>query len=73
MDFGGSPHAVVLDSIENGEFIFKNTYRHDDNHYQVKVPVAAPEAPDDFYFVHIKLKQEKIRKSNNGSDACPIS
>lgn len=51
---------MVLDSIENGEFVFKNTYRGDDNEYQVKVPVAAPEAPDEFYFVQINIKKAKL-------------
>lgn len=55
---------MVLDSIENGEFVFKNTYRGDDNEYQVKVPVAAPEAPDEFYFVQINIKKAKLNKSS---------
>ena len=48
---------MALDSITNGEFIFKNTYRGDG---EVKVPVASQEAPDEFYFVHIKVKEDKI-------------
>ena len=51
---------MVLDSIVNDEFVFKNTYRGDNNDYQVKIPVAAREAPMEFYFVHIKVKEDKI-------------
>ena len=48
---------MVLDSIVNGEFIFKN---RDGN--KVKVPVASQDAPDEFYFVHIKVKQAAIEE-----------
>lgn len=58
------PHAMVLDTIVNDEFVFKNTYRRLDNYrgsgdsqYQVKVPVASHEAPEEFFFVHIKATQ----------------
>jgi hypothetical protein len=57
--FGGEPHAMVLDTIDNGEFVFKNTQS---NNVQVKVPVNAPEAPDEFYFVHIKVKENEIEQ-----------
>lgn len=44
---------MVLDTIINDEFIFKNT---DENEKQVKLNVADPSAPDEFYFVHIEKK-----------------
>ena len=50
---------MVLDSIVNGEFVFKNTQR---GNFRVTVPVDASEAPDEFYFVHIKVKEEKIEE-----------
>ena len=50
---------MVLDSIVNDEFVFKNTHR---DNVQVKVPVAATEAPMEFYFVHIKVKENKIEQ-----------
>ena len=54
---------MVLDSIDNDEFVdefvFKNTHR---DNVQVKVPVAATEAPMEFYFVHIKVKENKIEQ-----------
>ena len=57
---------MVLDSVVNGEFVFKNTYRRmrllnqSGGDYQVKVPVASQEAPDEFYFVHIKATEGTI-------------
>ena len=51
VDFNGSAHAMVLDTIKNGEFVFKNT--HTDNK-QVTVPANGQRAPDEFYFVHIE-------------------
>lgn len=51
---------MVLDSIVNGEFIFKTSSFFFDN--KVKVPVASQAAPDEFYFVHIKLTQATIEK-----------
>ena len=50
---------MVLDYIVNDEFVFKNTHR---DNVQVKVPVAATEAPMEFYFVHIKVKENRIEQ-----------
>ena len=50
---------MVLDNIVDDEFVFKNTHR---DNVQVKVPVAATEAPMEFYFVHIKVKEDKIEQ-----------
>ena len=50
---------MVLDSIVNGEFVFKNTHR---DNVKVKLPVAAPEAPMEFFFVHIKVKENKVEQ-----------
>ena len=50
---------MVLDSIVNREFVFKNTQR---DNVQVTVPVDASEAPNEFYFVHIKVKEDKIEE-----------
>ena len=49
--YNGVDHAMVLDTISNGEFVFKNTY---ENNKQVKIKVDSEEAPDEFFFVHIK-------------------
>ena len=54
---------MVLDSIVNHEFVFKNTQS---NNIQVKVPVAAQEAPDEFYFVHIKVKENELEQIKQG-------
>ena len=51
---------MVLDKMKEGddgrlEFVFKNTYAENK---QVKIRVDADEAPDEFFFVHIKpIKQ----------------
>ena len=44
---------MVLDTIENNDtFVFKNTY---EKKKQVKIPMDHEDAPDEFFFVHIKL------------------
>ena len=43
---------MVLDTIEGDTFVFKNTY---EKKKQVKVPMDDKDAPDEFFFVHIKL------------------
>ena len=47
---------MVLDTIKKDEdgltkFVFKNTY---EEKKQVKIEVDSEEAPDEFFFVHIK-------------------
>ena len=41
---------MVLDTIENNSFVFKNTYENDK---QVRIPMDHEDAPDEFFFVHI--------------------
>ena len=60
----GGPHAMVLDKIFDGKFVFKNTYVENK---QLKLAIDADEAPEDFFFLHINytpssLKNESCRK-----------
>ena len=48
----GVDHDLVLDTMKNGKFFFKNT-REDKK--PVEIPVDAKGAPNEFFFVHIKL------------------
>ena len=43
---------MVLDKMQDGKFVFKNT--HEDNK-QVEIPVDHKHAPEEFFFVHIKF------------------
>ena len=43
---------MILDTISDSKFLFKNT--HAENK-QVQIPVDADEAPEEFFFLHIKL------------------
>ena len=45
---------MVLDTIENNTFVFKNTYEEEK---QVKIPMDHDNAPDEFFFVHINYKK----------------
>lgn len=48
--FNGSPHTMVLDTInEKSEFVFKNTHR---NNKQYTLSVSDSDAPDEFFFIH---------------------
>ena len=49
-----SPHAMVLDTIENNSFVFKNTY---EDETQVKIKMDDKNAPSEFFFVHIDYKK----------------
>ena len=42
---------MVLDKMYDGKLIFKNTYAEDK---QVQMAVDAEEAPEEFFFLHIK-------------------
>ena len=53
----GSPHAMVLDTIRDGKFIFKNT--HSDNK-KFEIEVNHDDAPEEFFFVHIKLDLSRV-------------
>ena len=49
--YKGSDHAMVLDKIHDGKFVFKNTY---EENKQVQMPLGHEDAPEEFFFVHIK-------------------
>ena len=49
---GRGLHAMVLDTIRDGKFIFKNT--HSDNK-KFEIEVGLDDAPKEFFFVHIIL------------------
>ena len=53
---GNRRHAMVLDTIKDGKFIFKNTHAKDQ---KVKIPVE--KGPLEFYYLHIELKEEAIK------------
>ena len=58
----GFPHAMVLDTIQEGKFIFKNT-RSENKKFEIEV--NHNDAPDEFFIVHIKLdltRLEQIRQ-----------
>ena len=57
--FNGAPHAMVLDTIKNGEFVFKNT--NSDN-TQFRIAVDHPDSPDKFYFLQIELERNFCRQ-----------
>ena len=41
---------MILDTIADGKFVFKNTYAENK---QIKIAVDAEEAPEEFFFLHI--------------------
>ena len=47
---------MILDTISDGKFVFKNTYAENN---QLKMAVDSEEAPVEFFFVHIKLTPRK--------------
>ena len=50
-------HAMVLDIYdEDDTWIFKNTYDQEGQPKQVKVTRTSPNAPEELYFVHIRIK-----------------
>ena len=48
-------HALVLDTISDGEFVFEDTHG---DHGQIRIAVDAEEAPQEIFFVHIRKKNE---------------
>ena len=52
--YKGGAHAMVLDTIKNDTFVFKNTYEEEK---QVEIPMDHEDAPDEFFFVHINYKK----------------
>jgi len=64
----GSPHAMVLDTInDNDELVFKNTHG---NNKKYKLPASDRRAPDEFYFIHIEPLNNQIRTSSSSSSHC---
>ena len=63
---------MVLDTIHENKFIFKNTYAENK---QVEIPVD--KGPLEFYYVHIELTEEGVEKlkgrtSNKPADLLSI-
>ena len=54
---GHGTHAMVLDTIKDGKFVFKNTYA---DNKQVEIPVD--KGPLEFYFVHIELNEKGLKE-----------
>ena len=52
---------MVLDTFDadNDIWIFKNTYDENDKPKKVSVSRTDPNEPDEFYFVHIQVKDIK--------------
>ena len=48
-------HAMILDNIRDGQFIFKNTYSENK---KFTIPMDDPNSPDEFFFVHVELTDE---------------
>ena len=57
--FNGCPHAMVLDTMKNGKFIFKNTRS---NNKKFEIEVNHNDAPDEFFFVHIQLDFDRLNQ-----------
>jgi len=55
--FMGYPHAMVLDTIKDGKFIFKNTQSENK---KFEIEVLYDDAPEEFYFVHLKLDLSRL-------------
>ena len=54
---GHGTHAMVLDTIKDGKFVFKNTYA---GNKQVEIPVK--KGPLEFYFVHMELNDDALEE-----------
>ena len=48
---GHGEHAMVLDTIRDGNFIFKNTYAEDK-----QVTISVKDGPLEFYFLNLNFK-----------------
>ena len=55
--------------MKNGKLFFKNT--HEENK-QIEMAVDAKEAPDEFFFVHIKFKTEAFTYVSMLQTSCVI-
>ena len=51
---------MILDNIRDGQFIFKNTYSENK---KFTIPVDHPNSPDEFFFVHVELTDDKIAQA----------
>ena len=60
---GHGLHAMVLDTVIDGKFIFKNTYAENK---QVQIPVD--KGPLEFYFVHIELAEKGLQELRKRKD-----
>ena len=47
---------MVLDTIENQTFVFKNTY---EDKKQVEISMDDKDSPEEFFFVHINYKMNE--------------
>ena len=57
---------MVLDTIKNDTFVFKNTYEVDK---QVRIAMDHKDAPSEFFFVHIRRKiEDPIGRPPSDSD-----
>ena len=48
---------MVLDTMRDGKFIFKNTYSAEK---KFEIDVDHQNAPDEFFFVHIQLDLDRL-------------
>ena len=48
---------MILDKIADDEFVFKNPFEYAKNK-QIKMAVDAEEAPEEFFFVHIRKRND---------------
>ena len=61
---------MILDTISDGKFVFKNTYA---DNKQIKMAVDAEEAPEEFFFLHIKLTPSFFLKMRFACSASCVS
>ena len=59
VNIDGFSHVMVLDSISDENFVFKNTHS---NNRKVEIDVYDEAAPDAFYFIHISVKKSQLRE-----------
>ena len=53
VDFDGMiNHAMILDTIKNGRFVFKNTVSQTK---KFEIDADSEQAPDCFYYVHVQI------------------
>ena len=57
---GNFSHAMILDTISNRQFVFKNTYS---DNKKFTIPVDHENSPDELFFVHIELADKKVAEA----------